>query len=159
MKLGLAKAKRLAFKYLKESKIKDGEFFLIHSKGVASAVRLIAKKHGLDAQRLEALAWVHDIGYFIDEKDHAKHSVKLLKNEKIDLSDTDMDCILNHGTSGKPKTREGTALKIADKLSILDKELLKTSLDYPNEKEACDYLKFIALKASEIIEVYKKEFL
>lgn len=89
-----------------------------HSRAMIRAIRDI---HGED-EKLEALAWVHDLGKIIDDKTHAEKSLDVLKD--FELSDEDIDCIKEHGSSGKPKTEKGEIMRFADGLSLFYPEAI-----------------------------------
>ena len=86
---------------------------------------LLAKKSKLDVSSIEMAAWLHDIGSTVERDDHAKFSLDLLEQEGFGVSELIKDCILNHGTNGKPKSEEAKILQMADKLSILSIPVLK----------------------------------
>ena len=96
-------AEKLAKKYLLDKRTNDGEFFFAHTKGVVLSVQILSEKFNLDKDKMISLAWIHDIGYFLnDTKNHAKNSLRILDDEKIKLNEIDKDCILNHGTGKTP---------------------------------------------------------
>lgn len=143
---------KLAKKYLLDKNTNDGNFFLAHTKGVVSSVKLLSKRFNLDMNKMISLAWVHDIGYFSNDlKNHAENSLKLLKNEKIDLTEEDKDCILNHGTGKSPFSKEGKIMQIADKISILNEDFLKVLLSKKNIKE--DEISFVKMMCERAIEM------
>ena len=71
---------------------------------------------------------INDIGYCIDEEEHPKYSLKILKDLSYEISKTLEDCILNHGSDKEPITPEGKVFQMADKISILDIETLQSFL-------------------------------
>ena len=141
MKLTTKKAQNLAKKYLLDKKIKDGEFFYIHTKGVAKSAKLLAKKENLDENFFEIIAWVHDIGYSVDSKSHANHTLKILKKEDFEVNNIMKDMILNHGSLGNPETKEGKLMQIADKISIIDRDFLEVLLDNKINDEEIKFMK------------------
>ncbi len=107
----------------------EGDFARIHSASVAEIAVTLAKKANCDQELVETAAWVHDIGYLVEKDNHAEHSVKLLEQKGFELSSEMRDCILNHGTGGKPESQEAKILQMADKLSILNIPTLKLILE------------------------------
>ncbi len=96
---------------------------ILHSEGIIEIIKILAKNKNIDKEKLFALAWVHDIGKIISEENHAELSLEILKKE-FKLDETDIDCILNHGSSENPKTTEGKIFRYADGLSIFTKEII-----------------------------------
>ncbi len=155
MKLTKQKAKQLAEKYLLESKIKDGEFLYVHTKGVVEAAKLLAKRENLNIEKLESCAWVHDIGYYIEQESHAKKGIELLEKEGIDIDEILKDCVLNHGNSGNPTTKEGNIMQIADKISIMNQDFLEILLNNKIGKEEIDFIKMMFDKSIKMLERLK----
>ena len=155
MKLTKEKAKELAKKYLLDSKIKDGEFFYVHTKGVVEVARLLAKKEKIDIKKIESCAWVHDIGYYLEQEGHAKKGIELLKKEGIKIDEILKDCVLNHGNSGNPTTKEGKIMQIADKISIMNKDFLEILLNNKIGKEEIDFIKMMFDKSIKMLEKLK----
>jgi putative nucleotidyltransferase with HDIG domain len=123
-------AKSIALKYFRKDKNKiEKEFALIHAEAVAKISKLLAKRLNANISVVESCAWVHDIGKIIEIENHAKHSLILLEKEKIEITSLIKDCILNHGTSGKPLFLEAKILQMADKMSILSIPVLKLILE------------------------------
>ncbi len=96
---------------------------IIHSKSMIKILEILCKDKDVDKKKLFALAWVHDIGRTVSDENHAKFSLELLE-EEFSLDDVDKDCILNHGSSGNPKTKEGKIFRYADGLSVFTKEAI-----------------------------------
>lgn len=148
-------AEKLAKKYLLDKRTKEGEFIFAHTKGVVLSVQILSKKFNLDKDKMISLAWMHDIGYFLnDTKNHAENSLRILDDEKIKLNEIDKDCILNHGTGKTPSFLEGKIMQIADKLSILNPDFLEVLLSKKNFKE--DELDFVKMMCEKAIEMLKK---
>jgi putative nucleotidyltransferase with HDIG domain len=123
-------AKSIALKYFRKDKNKiEKEFALIHAEAVAKISKLLAKRLNANISVVEACAWVHDIGKIIEIKNHAEHSLVLLEKEKVEITHLLRDCILNHGTNGKPLSLEAKILQMADKMSILSIPVLKLILE------------------------------
>lgn len=97
---------------------------LFHSEGIIKILSILSKNKNFNKNKLFALAWVHDIGKTISEEDHAKLSLEILKKEFI-LDEVDIDCIINHGSSGNPKTEEGKIFRYADGLSLFTKRVIR----------------------------------
>ena len=120
------KAKLVANWYFNRHKnIEEKNFAKVHAAAVVEIAILLAKKSKLDVSSIEMAAWLHDIGSTVERDDHAKFSLDLLEQEGFGVSELIKDCILNHGTNGKPKSEEAKILQMADKLSILSIPVLK----------------------------------
>ena len=120
--LTIESAKKYAldkFKKLPELKY---QLNILHSKGMIKALDLIITDN-IDKEKLIALAWVHDIGKIISKENHAKLGLELLKKD-FELNLIDIDCILNHGSSTTPKTKEGKIFRYIDGLSLFTQEVL-----------------------------------
>ena len=116
-------AREYALEKFKELHELNCKWNLLHSEGIIKILKILCKDKIIDKSKLFALAWVHDIGKTISEENHAKLSLDILKKEFI-LDEIDIDCILNHGSSGNPKTEEGKIFKYADGLSLFTKEVI-----------------------------------
>ena len=125
-KLTPKKAKLVANWYFNRHKDTSGrDFAKVHADAVVEIAVILAKKFKADVSAVEISGWLHDIGSTIERNDHAKLSLDLLGEEGFEISELIKDCILNHGTSGKPKSKEAKILQMADKLSILSMPVLK----------------------------------
>ena len=140
---------------------------IFHSEGIIEVLNFLCKSKPINKNKLFALAWVHDIGKIVSKKNHAKLSLEILK-KNFYLDDIDTDCILNHGSSGNPKTPEGKIFRYADGLSFFTKKMLmfrffagaKEGLSFEeiNEEIKKTYKKY-RLKYSdskEILDILKK---
>lgn len=128
---------------------------IIHSKGIIKILKIISKDKNVDLNKLFALAWVHDIGKVIKEEDHAKLSLDILKKDfKID--DIDSDCILNHGSSAKPKTKEGVLFRYADGLSFFTSEVIQFMF-FAEAKEGLEFEQ-IKEKIHKMYVKYKEKY-
>lgn len=128
-KLNPKSAKIIAQKYFKKIKPKiEQDFAQAHSEAVVEISIILAKKMKANSSVVETAAWVHDIGRVIGSDNHAEHSLKLLEKEGYQIEPMIEDCILNHGSSGQPKSKEAIILQAADKLSILSIPILKLLL-------------------------------
>jgi HD superfamily phosphodiesterase len=124
-------AKEFAQRYLPQCAQVDA-YIPIHTENVVRVARLIAERTGLNIDEAAATAWLHDIGYCAGtKKGHAAHSLKLCQEAALPLSPGQADAIANHGNGATATTPLGHALKLADKLSLLDFELVR--LSFPNE--------------------------
>jgi len=109
-KLTFEDARRLCFEYF--NKLEDREqadFLILHSKNASETAVMIAQNRpdmNLNIETLRIAGFVHDIGYFIEEENHAEHSIELLEKE-YELDEKLRDCILNHGTGSVTKIEEG----------------------------------------------------
>jgi HD superfamily phosphodiesterase len=104
-KLTENKAMELAQEFFKQIRNKeDREYHLLHSKLVSNLALVLAKDKKIDKRALKIASWVHDIGYVVDPKKHAEHSLKILERNFI-IDPVLRDCILNHSAGAKPKNR------------------------------------------------------
>jgi len=116
-------AREYALEKFKELPELNFKWNILHSEGIIKVLNILCANKEIDKNKLFALAWVHDIGKTISEKNHANLSLEILKKEFI-LDEIDIDCILNHGSSGKPKTKEGKIFRHSDGLSLFTKEVI-----------------------------------
>lgn len=137
----------------------SNQFHYVHTKNVVNIIGLISKKFKLDIDKMQAIAWVHDIGYIVENtKDHAKDSINLLEKEKIKLDEVDKDCILNHGSDKTPQTKEGKIMQIADKLSVFDSDLIEILLKQKEiTEEDIHMFNQLTLKGISQLRILKKE--
>jgi putative nucleotidyltransferase with HDIG domain len=148
-------AKKLALEYFKKYKEKvEGDFALIHTEAVAQIAVLLAKKFNLNTEIVEGCAWVHDIGYLISKENHAEHSVEILEENGFEITPIMRDCIVNHGTDGKPESGEAKVLQMADKLSILSIPVLE--ILFNQDKILSADIKFIEKMTGGAISFLKK---
>lgn len=149
-------AKRLAKKYLSKKNLDPYHF--IHTAKVVQAVKMIGKDKKVDKNLLEICAWIHDIGYSLDnspnnDPSHAENSLKLLTNEGYKVTEKIKDCILNHKSNGRPKTNEGKILQIAVKFNIIDKDFLKYLIE---EKAGGKEIKFLKKRTDSALKMLKR---
>tara|TARA_Y100000310_G_C20689429_1_gene821228 strand:- start:88 stop:618 length:531 start_codon:yes stop_codon:yes gene_type:complete len=140
------------FKELSELNFK---WNFLHSEGIIKILNILCRGKSIDKSKLFALAWVHDIGKTISEEDHAKLSLEILKKEFI-LDEVDIDCILNHGSSGNPKTEEGKIFRYADGLSLFTKEVIMFRF-FAEAKEGLSFEE-IKEKIEKIYNKYKSSY-
>jgi len=134
----------------------EKEFRLVHPVLVSETALILAKKinQKVDLDVLRIAAWVHDVGYSIESKNHAEHSLAILE-KKFEIDKVLRDCVLNHGSEAKPTTLEGRIIQLADKAFILDKELLKLILKSSKEKidpEYIDFIKKMSVKLADLLD-------
>jgi HD superfamily phosphodiesterase len=142
------------------SKLKDKEereFRLVHPVLVSETALILAKKinRKVNFDTLKIAAWVHDVGYSIEAKNHAEHSLKIL-NEKFDIDNVLKDCIINHGSEATPETDEGKIIQLADKAFILDRDLLRLVLKSSKEKADSEYIDFIKKMSEKVVDLLGK---
>ena len=152
----------IAEKFAKEifSKVdnsEDREFYLIHSKAVVNTAIILARNKTVNNDLLRIAGWLHDIGYVISEENHAEHSLEILEKEGFELNLILRDCILNHGSSGKPETEEGRIIKGADKVSILNPEVVDLFVKNSRKlsKEELAFLNKMTSKALDFLRDYE----
>ena len=151
-------ARLTAGKYFKKHKDREGQNFArVHSTAVTEISMILASKYNASVSTVEISGWLHDIGSTVERFDHAKHSLALLEKDGFEISPLIKDCILNHGTVGKPESKEAKILQMADKLSILSipvlkllfqqKEILPSDIEFINKMTdgALTYLKKLSL--------------
>lgn len=100
---------------------------------VAQAVEIVgimARKQGMPVEEARAAAWLHDCGYKFGQKDHAARSLEMAKAAGVALTPGMEDAIANHGSKAQPTTPLGKLMKQADKLSILNPQMIEDF--YPN---------------------------
>lgn len=104
----------------------DRDFRIFHAKAVAKTAQALAEGHReIDREALEMGAWLHDIGYVGGEENHAERGIEILEKEGFVVSDKVADCVLHHGTWGKPRTKEGKIIQMADKISFINPGILE----------------------------------
>lgn len=154
-KLTVEEAKKIAKKYLIESGLHQGEWYYLHEKSVADTAKVLGDRLKVDTDKMVIAAWVHDIGYSIEDENHGKHSLKLVE-EIYELDDVLRDCILNHSGDANPKTKEGKIIQIADKISFLNTDVLIALLDENPEKIKEQDLKYIDNSLQRVLRFLKK---
>ncbi len=148
-------AKKIAEDFFKKHPEKiEEDFARTHTQAVAQIAVILAKKLNLNVETVEMSAWVHDIGYIVEKKNHALHSVELLEKEGFEIAPIVRDCILNHGTDGKPESKEAKVLQMADKLSILSIPVLELLLR--QEKITTDDVAFVEKMTNGAVSYLKK---
>jgi putative nucleotidyltransferase with HDIG domain len=152
-------AKQIAQSEFEKIEDKENRDFLIgHTKAVVETALILSEEKNVDKNALEIACWLHDIGQVIERKDHAQHSLEILEREGFNLNPIIADCILNHGNKGNPLTDEGKIIKIADKVSTLHPEIIKTLKKYTlnkNIEEKLKDLEFIREMANLGIDLLK----
>ncbi|MGC9310069.1 MAG: HD domain-containing protein [Candidatus Nanoarchaeia archaeon] len=123
-KLTEENAREYALEKFKELPELNFKWNLLHSEGIIKILSILSQNKNFNKNKLFALAWVHDLGKTISEEDHAKLSLEILKKEFI-LDGVDIDCIINHGSSGNPKTEDGKIFRYADGLSLFTKRVIR----------------------------------
>lgn len=98
----------------------ERKFHSFHSEGVVKTALRLAEGKKADKNTIIIAGWLHDIGRRVSISGHAEISLKLAEEKFGKLPEKIKDCILNHGTSGKPKSKEAKIIQLADKLSIVE---------------------------------------
>lgn len=135
------------------------DFLLIHSEKVGLIANLLAMSVNKQNDLFVVAGWLHDIGNIIDNKNHAKHSLTVLKERGIDVDEVLKDCILNHGDKNEAKTLEGKIFQIADKLSIFDIDTIELFIKHgglPMEKDYISFLRMLSESSLVLLEKFKK---
>ncbi len=158
MELTLEKAEQLCKESFKDFDEADRDFFILHAKLVGEIAGILGGEE-VDKELLKIVGWVQDIGRVISEEGHEKHSVEILEKE-YELNETMRDCILNHGSKGEPKTKEGELIQTADKLFVINPELIsllkKHSFGKEKEKRNKDF-EFIRRLCNKSVDLLEKD--
>ncbi len=143
-------------KFAEETLKKDlsglmAEYLLLHSEFVIRAANELAKAKEIkiDEKIFEIAGYLHDIGYSINEENHAEESLKLVKERFPEIDKIISDCILNHGYNKNPITKEGKIFQMADKLAAFYPEFIINLIEL-EKKEG-------KLNEEAIIEKHKKK--
>lgn len=159
-KIKIEVARKLAIETI--SKLDDKsrkDFLLIHSEKVGLVANLLAKSVNMQNDVFMVAGWLHDIGNIIDNENHAKHSLTVLKEKGINVDGVLKDCILNHGDKNEAKTLEGRIFQIADKLSIFDIDTIEVFIKFgglPMNKDYISFLRKLTETALVSLEKFKK---
>jgi|SRR3989344_5299442 len=102
--------------------------FLLHCRLVIDDAIILSK--GKHRKEISIAAWLHDLERIKSGEDHVKYSLvfadELFKKTRLSAKSKRiiLDCIKNHGSSGKPKTIIGVYIQAADKLSMFHEQVL-----------------------------------
>ena len=138
--MNLKNAKDLFFEIVENFSDEElKKFQKIHTPSVVNASLILAElnsiKHLISRDVLECSAWLHDIGYLIEEQNHAEHSINILNERGIKIEEKIFDCITNHGSKGNPNCSEAKILQVADKCSFINPEILRLIVMEANDKK------------------------
>ncbi len=125
--------------------IPEGDHYrtrLTHTLEVSQIARTIAKSLRLNEDLTEAIALGHDLGhtpfghageYVLNELmpggfEHCAQSVRIVEKlerngQGLNLTKEVRDGILNHRTSGSPKTMEGKVVRVSDKIAYVNHDI------------------------------------
>jgi len=161
-KLTIEKAKKIANNISHQiNPIDNREFFLIHSEKVWKVAKIIAEKLWLPTDIFEIAGRIHDIWYAKNIEQHSDFSISILEELWYEINDILKDCILNHWNNKTPKTKEWIIFQIADKLNIIDSDIIKIVLKYwpfPISDKDLTFLKNMSKNAFRLLENYKVIF-
>jgi len=150
-------AKNFALEIFK-TKIKpslERKFIIQHSKGIIKTALNLAKGKNLDLESIKLAGWLHDIGRSESIEGHAAISLRLAEEKFGTINPIITDCILNHGSSKNPQTKEGKIIQLADKLSIMnDFKLFKLLFSKSEYKDRS--LEMFGYVTKDLLEVLKK---
>ena len=135
----------------------EQESQLWHAKAVVNATLILSQNKKVNKETLNVAGWIHDIGRSINAENHAEHSLEILE-KKFSISPTLKDCILNHGSSEKPKTEEGKIFQLADKSCILNPEFINLLIKYNRgvlKKEDSTWLEKMTSNSIKLLKEYK----
>jgi len=152
MKLTIDKAREILKR--ESNKIKnvgDRDFNIMHSEHVVKIAKILASKKNLDNEILELAGLLHDIGKAIGGKNHAQCSVEILEKEGFELDNKLRDCILQHGGDKTPTTDEGKIIRWADKISVLNPEIMDLVIKTNEDKISEEDIKFIKKMTSKAV--------
>jgi len=136
----------------------DREFRIFHVKAVTKTALALSEGDGsVDREVLEMAGWLHDIGYVESEQDHAEKGIGILEKENFILNDKIADCILHHGLKGKPRTKEGKYLQMADKISFINPGVLEIFMKRNRGKMKKEEMDFLEKMLEEAMG-YLREF-
>lgn len=118
---------------------------ILHSEGIIEILKILNSDKQFDSEKLFSLAWIHDVGKIRSEKNHAMISFEIL-SDYFYLDEEDEDCILNHGSSMNPKTKEGKIFRYSDGLSLFTEKIIEfrifaERLENKSEKEIYEEIK------------------
>lgn len=154
-KLTLSNAREFALGKFKQLPELYFQWNVLHSEGIIRLLKLMDPDKKFNMDKLYALAWVHDIGKIKSEEGHAEASLDILKQE-FELDEIDRDCILNHGSSAKPKTEEGELFRYADGLSLFTPQMVNFKF-YAEAKEGLSFVEIME-ELKRIYEKYKLKY-
>jgi len=140
-----------------KSKMKGLEkrFIIQHTKGIIKTALNLAKGKKVDLESIKIAGWLHDTGRAVNIENHAEVSIKLSEENFGELNPIVKDCILNHGSSKNPQTKEGKIIQLADKLSIMnDFKLFK--IVFAKEKYKEKSIDMVKMVSNDLVEVLKK---
>ncbi len=120
---------------------------------VGDLALVLAKNKNIDKKALRIAGWVHDIGYVVNPKKHAEYSLKILERYFI-IDHVLRYCILNHSTEAKPKTEEGKIFQLADKLYLLNPEIVSFLVKY-KKKLSREEIAFFENNFKKILKLLK----
>lgn len=125
--------------------IPEGDHYrtrLTHTLEVSQVARTIAKSLRLNEDLTEAIALGHDLGHtpfghageavlnrLLPQKfEHCEQSVRIVEKlenngQGLNLTKEVRDGILNHRTSGNPKTLEGKIVRLSDKIAYINHDI------------------------------------
>ena len=106
----------------------SNQSFILHCRLVIDDALILS--HGKYKNEISIAAWLHDLERIKSGEDHVKYSLvfadEFLKETKLSAKSKIiiLDCIKNHGSSGKPETIIGIYFQAADKLSMFHEQVL-----------------------------------
>ncbi len=133
-----------------------------HTERVVHWARKLGKERGLDISILTTAAWLHDVGYAVSPKDHARVGAEAVKErlEELGLDEETAfyitDAIRNHGSRGTPETEYGHVLRLSDALAVWDPHFIGFFLLTTPCDEWRDFLPEME-KKWRVIEEYGEE--
>ncbi|HAV11128.1 MAG TPA: hypothetical protein DCX32_01100 [Candidatus Moranbacteria bacterium] len=152
------KAKQFALEIFSQIESEaDRDFRVFHAKAVAkTALALSEGDKTVDREVLEMGGWLHDIGYVECEDRHAERGIAILEREGVIVSDKVADCVQNHGSKGKPRTKEGKYLQMADKISFINPGIFEILMKRNNGKLKDEELDFLERMLSGAMDHLRK---
>lgn len=118
MKLNLKNTEEFAKKIFSDKlRGSDLDWTLMHCELVLKTCILLSENKDVDIESLKIASWLHDIGRTEISKGHAEKSLEIAEKEFGELNPIIKDCLLNHGSSENPETKEGKIFQLAVMLS------------------------------------------
>lgn len=153
--MNTSQAKKLAIERFSKMEEEYYKWNIFHAECMIKAIEELTEDKTI-RNKLIPLAWIHDLGKTIEDKDHAQHSIEILEKE-FELDEVDRDCILNHGSGGEPKTKEGKIFRYADGLSLFYPKIISLRMWHEGKEgkrysEAKETIKSIYEKYLEAYE-------
>lgn len=132
------KKKTKAEELVKEFFIKEwnDEKHIVHCQCVVTACLGMTQNTSFNPIVFILAGWLHDMGKIIDKENHHLESIKYVNKfmklypEFKEFQSLVEDCILNHRSTGTPKSDYARIFQLADKVALLNRNWI----DYKKQK-------------------------